>query len=67
MIDQAQGYSKEIDKYSDPIKKSLNSVISSLDPLESSFGNINTNLITPWKDIVKLKILFLISLLILIL
>jgi hypothetical protein len=53
MAAQAQEYSKEINKYSKPIKDSLNTVITSLSPLENAFTSINTNVITPWTDIVS--------------
>jgi hypothetical protein len=53
MIDQAKAYSKDIDTYSDPIKKSLNTVTTSLEPIETAFENINKNVITPWADIVS--------------
>ena len=53
MIEQAKGYSKDIDKYSDPIKKSLNSVSTSLSPIEEAFTNINRDVIKPWVDVVN--------------
>ena len=53
MIDQAKTYSKDIDKYSEPIKKSLSSVSTSLAPIEDSFNNINEKVIKPWGDVVK--------------
>lgn len=53
MIDQAQGYSKELNKYNDQIKQSLDSVINSLAPLENAFTDINKNVINPWADIVR--------------
>jgi hypothetical protein len=55
LIDQAQTYSKEITKYSQPIKDSLNTVIKGLEPLETAFNNINKDLIVPWSDIVSYK------------
>jgi hypothetical protein len=51
LIDEAKSYSKEISKYSQPIKDSLNSVINSISPLETSFDKIETDVITPWGDI----------------
>jgi hypothetical protein len=53
LIEQAKTYSNEITKYSQPIKDSLNSVISQFTPLETAFGNINTNFISPWSDLVN--------------
>jgi hypothetical protein len=53
LIEQAQTYSKEITKYSQPIKDSLNTVVKSLEPLETGFSNINKNVIVPWGDIVS--------------
>ena len=52
LIDQAKTYSKEISKYSQPIKDSLNSIINQITPLDSTFSKLETDVITPWGDIV---------------
>ena len=54
LIDQAKEYSKEISKYSKPIKDSINTVINSLNPLDEAFDKIETQVIEPWSDIVNI-------------
>lgn len=54
MIDQAKQYSGEINKYSQPIKDSLNKVITGLDPLDNSFNRVDKDVVTPWSDIVNI-------------
>ena len=58
-VNQAKEYSKTIGQYSSDIKNTINGINSNLQPLTSTFTDLETTVISNWIDYVNILFCFL--------